>query len=54
MTLVTCIGMFISQHIRQVWGIVYLYSGFVRTSCQINKQLHTFFLHIIRRLGVER
>jgi len=27
MTLVTCIGMFISQHIRQVWGIVYLYTG---------------------------
>lgn len=37
--------MFISQHIIQVWGIVYLYSGPTTTFSQIDKQLHTFFFH---------
>lgn len=39
--------MFISQHIIQVWGIVYLYSGSTTTFSQIDKQLHTFFFNKI-------
>ena len=31
----------------QVWGIVYLCSGHTTTSCQIDKQLHTFFFNKI-------
>lgn len=29
---------------QQVWGVVYLYQGFTRASCEINERPHTFFV----------
>lgn len=53
-TLITAFRHISSDIFYTVWGIVYYSSlGFVRTSVQINEQLHTFFLHINSREGVD-
>ncbi len=43
-TFITWVVICLNTYTKQVWSIVYLSLGFVRTSYVINEQLHTFFL----------
>ena len=51
MTLVTCAVYVQKTYTNQVWSIVYLLLGFVRTSCTVNEWLHTFYIVTVKRRG---
>lgn len=47
MTFITWVAYVQKTYTKQVWSIVYLLLGFVRTSYTINEWLHTFFCLIL-------
>ena len=53
MTFITWVAYVQKTYTKQVWSIVYLLLGFVRTSYTINEWLHTFFLSNPVIKGVE-
>ena len=53
MTFITWVAYVQKTYTKQVWSIVYLSLGFVRTPYAINEWLHTFFLSNPVIKGVE-
>lgn len=53
MTFITWVAYVQKTYTKQVWSIVYLLLGFVRTSYTINEWLHTFFLSNLVIKGVK-
>ena len=53
MTFITWVAYVQKTYTKQVWSIVYLLLGFVRTSYTINEWLHAFFLSNPVIKGVE-